>query len=105
MKRSSAAVLDDAVYLNIARDKEDDERIARQTIRIKAPVTSELLQNKLNHLKTSTTDNSQHKREVCFKSNLFIYLFIFLISKILIMLTHKPKYLFNLIKSFSAYAI
>ncbi|XP_066928086.1 uncharacterized protein [Clytia hemisphaerica] len=60
--KSSADYLDDAVYLNVAREKEDGLRVAKQTIRIKAPVTSEILQNKLSNLKVVDNNGTEHQR-------------------------------------------
>ena len=65
-EKSSAAYLDNAVFLNVAREKEDEQRVAKQTIRIKAPVTSEILQNKLSNLKMVDNSGTEHQRTVCF---------------------------------------
>jgi len=53
--------LDDAVFLNVNREKEIEQQVAKQTIRIKAPVTSELLQDKLDNLRIGGHPNDTKK--------------------------------------------
>lgn len=59
---STAELVDHAKLLNVTKEKQKDEMVAKQTIRIKAPVTSEVLQDHISHLKNINSDNKRHVR-------------------------------------------
>lgn len=64
-------MVDYAKLLSATKEKERGEMVAKQTIRIKAPVTSEVLQDHISHLKTVAGDNKKQVRSM--KVDFFIF--------------------------------